>query len=135
MLQCREMLFIHHCGHDHHHMRLLKMFHNDTNHQRFERSKAQHFFNADPYVEVPIPSVYVSSQHLLALYLNWGAATQSPERLVEPFSRMPKNGGALTKTRAFLGKVEEIVARAPIYKFNILFARSGEFTPSPCIVE
>jgi hypothetical protein len=57
--------------------------------------------------------------HLLAFVVNWGAATHSPERLVEPFSRMPKNGGALPKTRTFLGKVEENVARAPIYKFNI----------------
>jgi len=68
---------------------------------------------------VPIPSVYVPSQYLLALYLNWGAATQSPERLAEPIWECPKLVETLPKTRAFLGKVEEIVARAPIYKFNI----------------
>jgi hypothetical protein len=35
---------------------------------------------------------------------------------------MSKSGGALPKTRAFLGKVEENVARAPIYEFNIIFS-------------
>jgi len=77
------------------------------------------FSASDFNKRVPIPSIYAPSQHLLALYLNWGAATQSPERLAELIWECPKLVETLPKTRAFLGKVEEIVARAPIYKFNI----------------
>jgi len=36
----------------------------------------------------------------------------SPERLVKTFSRISKNGGTLPKMRTFLGKVEEMFAKA-----------------------
>jgi hypothetical protein len=75
----------------------------------------------------------IPSPHLLALTINWGAATHSPERLVEPLSRMPKSGGTLPKTRAFLGKVEENVAKALIYKFNPTIHSLIERPTSPCI--
>lgn len=37
------MLYAHHFGHDYHHMRPLKMFPNNANHQKLIMSKAQHF--------------------------------------------------------------------------------------------
>jgi hypothetical protein len=41
-----------------------------------------------------------------------GRSKLSPERLVKPFSRIPKNGGTLPKMRTFLGKVKEMFVKA-----------------------